>query len=97
MAQKYNTITLPEETMRQILYEDHPDTEVVSNELYDSSRWSLHYNLIFSHEGKFYQTQYSYGATEYQDVRPFEYEGDVTCTEVEEREVSRIEWVPVAA
>ena len=97
MAQRYNTITLPEETMRLILDNNHRDTEVVSNELYDSSRWSLHYNLIFSHEGKFYQTQYSRGATECQYERPFEYEGDVTCTEVEERVVPRIGWEPVVA
>lgn len=45
--------------------------------------------------GKFYQTTYSEGATEMQDERPWEYEDEVECEEVELREVKVKKWMPV--
>jgi len=58
---------------------------IEENKLVDHTRWSLHYDLIFKHEGKFYSTSYSIGATEHQDERPWEYEKEVECVEVEKR------------
>ena len=40
-------------------------------------------------------TTYSEGATEYQDERPWEYEDEVKCTEVELKEVKVKKWIPV--
>jgi len=63
----------------------------ISNELIDSSRWSLNYELIFKEEstGKFYRSFYDRGATEYQDEGPYSSEGDeVSCDEVEPVEVT---------
>jgi hypothetical protein len=55
-------------------------------EVTDTSRWSVHYDLIFEYKGKFYKTHYSKGATEYQDERPWEYEDEVECVEVNQVE-----------
>jgi hypothetical protein len=48
----------------------------------DTSRWSIHHTIIFEHEGKYYKTYYSEGATEMQDERPWEYDDEIECTEV---------------
>lgn len=40
-------------------------------------------------------TTYSEGATEYQDERPWEYEDEVKCTEVELKEAKVKKWMPV--
>ena len=59
------------------------DIEVIKDEIYDTSRWSVNYELIFKFEEKFYQVDYSRGSTEYQDETPFENEGDyIDCVEV---------------
>ena len=48
-----------------------------------NGRWSIHHKRIFEHEGKFYVTRYSCGATEMQDEQPYEYaEDQVECEEV---------------
>ena len=65
------------------------------DEINDTSRWSVYHTLVFEHEGKFYQTQYSVGATEYQDESPWEFEEEVKCYEVEEKEVVVKQWVKV--
>jgi len=61
----------------------------------DNSRWSIQHEIVFEHEGKFYQTYYSVGATESQDERPWEYDDEVDCTEVVQREVKIMAWIPV--
>ena len=90
----------PKETLQDLLWEEDTDELIiVENTLYDTSRWSLHYELIFQHKpsGKFYATSYSCGATESQDERPFEYEGAlIDCQEVEPAEVTKIEYHAVA-
>ena len=52
----------------------------------DNTRWSVIHEIIFEHEGKFYRTSYSVGATEEQDEGPWEYDDEVECTEVHEVE-----------
>ena len=75
--------------MKEII--DSP--KVIKDEIIDNTRWSIIHSLIFEHEGRFYRTGYSVGATEYQDEQPFDYYDDgVECWEVEEREVLRKEW-----
>ncbi|ODA08253.1 hypothetical protein [Paenibacillus polymyxa] len=66
------------------------------DDITDTSRWSIHHEIVFEHEGKFYQTYYSEGATEMQDESPWEYEEDVDCDEVELKEVKVMKWVPVS-
>lgn len=70
------------------------DDEIERNFI-DSSRWSLHYEFIFKHEGKFYRAYYSVGATEYQDETPWQYDKEVECEEVVQTEKMVKVWVPV--
>ena len=76
---------------------DLPDNDdiVMLDEIVDSSRWSIIHNIVFEHEGKFYQTGYSVGATESQDEGPWEYDDEVECTEVELKEVMVKQWIAV--
>lgn len=46
--------------------------ELISNDLVDSDRWSLHYEMVFKYQGNYYLTMYSTGATEMQYMEPFE-------------------------
>jgi len=59
-----------------------------------TSRWSIHHEIIFSHDGKFWRTSYSEGATESQDERPWEYETEIECTEVKIVEKLVKTWEP---
>jgi len=62
----------------------------------DGGRWSSHHRIIFKDkDGKYYSTGYSIGATECQDERPWEYETQVKCIEVEKRQMLVEQWVPV--
>jgi hypothetical protein len=57
--------------------------KTISNEIAGKSRWSIEYERIFEHEGKFYRTFYRMGATESQDESPYEYDEDqIECEEV---------------
>jgi hypothetical protein len=70
----------------------------VQNALADTSRWSVHYDLVFREiaTGKLYETSYSCGATESQDESPFEYEGDeIACVEVKAVEKTVTVYEPV--
>lgn len=63
--------------------DDLEDFEVISDEVYDTTRWSILYEKVFKYQGKFYVTCYSVGATESQDERPYEYDPDeIECPEV---------------
>lgn len=69
------------------------DCDLVNEEIINTTRWSIIKEIIFQDkDGKYYQTTYSEGATEYQDEAPWEYEDEVECTEVELREVKIMKW-----
>lgn len=56
---------------------------LVEDVILDTTRWSIVSKLTFKFGDKFYQTEYSKGATECQDESPFEYEDDeIECKEV---------------
>lgn len=86
----------PKEFMQDVVwgYSDE-DVEVVLDALIGSSRWSLNYKLVFKYKGKYYQTYYSKGATEQQDEKPFEYDKEVDCLEVEPVKITVTDYVPV--
>lgn len=68
----------------------------IEEKIIDQRRWSTVYEIIFEHEGKFYETSYSCGSTESQDERPWEYDGDeIECTEVHKVEKVIKVWAPV--
>lgn len=66
---------------------------VLEDRIVGSSRWSIQYCLVFQWvDGKVYQTEYSVGATESQEESPWEYENEVTCTEVHQVEKTIKVW-----
>lgn len=67
------------EFLLELLEEDN----YVEHSISDTSRWSVHYDWVFEHDGKFYESSYSVGATEQQEEYPYEYDGDeIECREV---------------
>jgi len=72
------------EDLRNLVWHNYEgdDLKIIENKIEDASRWSINYGLVFEHNGKFYATGYSVGATEQQDERPFEYQDEVECKEV---------------
>ncbi len=79
------------EDMKMLAFEDiYDDGEWIIHvhEQIDSSRWSIHYYMVFEYDGKCYESTFSRGATESQDERPYDDEGDlIECQEVEAYEV----------
>jgi len=74
---------------------DLPYENAIVENIIDTTRWSIIHEIVFADKGKFYRTTYSEGATECQDERPWEYEDEVECEEVELREVKVKKWMPV--
>jgi len=73
------------QTLRDILWDNPDDYKTISDKMVDHSRWSVIHELIFQivSTGKYYRTEYSVGATESQDERPWQYEDDeIECDEV---------------
>jgi len=86
------------EWLRELLWDDIDDAELVSDIIDDHRRWSVGHTIIFMFDGKFYKTSYSVGATEYQDEQPFEYcDDEIDCVEVEPVKVTAIEYNYVRA
>ena len=79
--------------MYEILYGDHEFSKIIEDKIVDTTRWSVHHNLIFEYKDKFYETSYSHGATEYQDESPWEYDDEVVAYEVVPTEVVTIKYV----
>ena len=66
---------------KEFLREMEGDT--VSDIIVQHSRWSVFHERIFHHEGRFFKTHYSIGATESQDESPYEYsDAEIECQEV---------------
>lgn len=90
--------SIEKDRLRNIICDDDEEAELIEEEITDTSRWSVHHEAIFKLGGKFYRTHYSVGATEMQDERPYEYEGDfVDVEEVEPAEIIRTEYVHVGS
>lgn len=64
-------------------FRSNKEVEIIEDEIVETSRWSVHYRMVFKFEDKFYVTYYSRGATESQDESPYEYDDDeIECQEV---------------
>lgn len=71
------------EFLKDLVYDDTELGKVISDTITDTSRWSVHHELVFELGGEFFRVDYSTGATEQQDERPFDNEGDmVECVQV---------------
>jgi hypothetical protein len=71
----------PREVLLDILEGTRHDA-VVLDEINGHSRWSIQYRLVFRLDERLWETFYSVGATEEQDLTPWQYEDMVECLEV---------------
>lgn len=75
------TKSFTKEFLQSLANEDFDATKykIIQNEICDTSRWSIHYDMIFQEldTDTYYSTSYSVGATESQDESPYEYDGDI--------------------
>lgn len=87
---------LTKKEARMVVYDDHSDFEVKEENIIDTSRWSIIKKGIFQHipSGKFYSLEWSEGATECQEEKPFEYT-EPELIEVEQVEKTVLMWEPV--
>ncbi len=71
------------EFMQEVAYNEAEGVKIIENNIVDNSRWSVIHKIVFSFNGKFYESSYSVGATEQQDESPYEYDNDeIECSEV---------------
>jgi hypothetical protein len=70
-------------------------SDAIEDTITETDRWSEHHDIIFEHEGLFYCTGYSCGATEMQYQSPWDDEDTVDCLQVEKKEVLVEQWVTV--
>lgn len=84
---KREKLTFTEEEARNIVWEDHEDFDVISDEIYETRRWVSAHEVIVKNKitGKFYHSCYEQGLTESQDQSPYEYEEPIF------REVFKVE------
>lgn len=85
--------TFTRDQLRAILWDE--EGEVVLDKITGTGRWDTHHRLIFKPEGEetLYETTYSKGSTEQQDSqRPWEYEDEVECDEVEAYERTIVDY-----
>jgi len=82
MDQERKTLTLNPDDARDLIFGDLEDFEIVKDEIVSNSRWSILHDLIVKKDDEFYLVEYSVGATEQQDERPFEYDDEVVLKQV---------------
>lgn len=60
---------------RELIWGDLPNFNVVEDTIIDTTRWSIVHSVIVKRisDGKFFRDDYSVGATENQEERPWEY------------------------
>lgn len=72
------SVKFPKDFMLEVLY--GKEGEIISDEICDTGRWSIHHKLIWKRNNhEVYSCYYSVGATECQDESPWEYEKEVEC------------------
>jgi hypothetical protein len=89
---------LTSEEAKSVVWEDNEDWKPESVEVIEeTSRWSVFKSRVFEHlaSGKFYEFDWSEGATECQDESPYEYDKEYTPREVVKKEVTSYKWVSV--
>lgn len=85
--------------LREALWDESGTLETIRDTIVSSGRWKIHHSYIFRDKstGKYYLTEYSVGATEQQDGRPWDIDGEtVDCVEVEPVQVTVTEYREVS-
>ena len=70
------------EFMQEVAYDEVEGVKIIENNIIDNSRWSTIHKIVFSFNGKFYESNYSIGATEQQDESPY-------------HRILRVDWIGV--
>ena len=71
------------EFMQEVAYDEAEGVKIIENNIVDNSRWSVIHKIVFLFNEKFYESDYSVGATEQQDERPYEFDNEeIECSEV---------------
>jgi hypothetical protein len=75
--------TFTREELQSILYGDVG--KVLVDQVVSTGRWATTHRFVFQPDdsAKLYETEYSKAATELQVERPWEYQDEVECSEVE--------------
>lgn len=90
-------IQLPVSVVRETIWGDAEETELISTEEIDTSRWANIYVCTFKYQDKFYQFEYRQGTGD-SGERPFEYDDEdkpIDCVEVEPYEVTVTKYRPI--
>lgn len=82
MSQERKTLVLSALDARDAIRGDYPEVDLISDEILDQGRWSTYHGVVVKYLDEFYSVNYSKGSTEYQDEAPFEYDDQVTFTQV---------------
>lgn len=74
--EKREKLELTIKEAQSIIWEDHEDFEIISDEIYDTRRWVSAHKVIVKNTktGKFYRSCYEKGLTEQQDQSAYEYD-----------------------
>ncbi len=90
-------LKLTPEQGRDIVYEATNDFQEVRRKIIDHTDWSIVYSLVVQRksDGKYFETQYSVGATEHQDEAPYNYASEALFEEVKPIEQTTIvyKWI----
>lgn len=88
--------TFTREQLRDILFEDFGGVTLL-NKMVSQTRWETHFRFVFraDDDEKLYETTYSKGSTESQDRRPWDYQDETACVEVESYEKTITDYRPV--
>ena len=90
---------LKSEDARMIVYDDHLDWKEVdgTRKVVGKRRWCDETWAVFQHtpSGKHYSVEWDADSTEMQDTAPFDCVSEVEFTEVEFREVTENQWLPL--
>jgi hypothetical protein len=83
--------------LQAMVYGDSETLDLVEDSITGHGRWVVNHRGIFKDKttNKYYQTYWRVGATECQEEVPFEYEyeKEVECDEVEQKEIISLTWV----
>lgn len=87
-------LTFTGDEANEIISGGHKDFNTIESEITGTSRWTIFKDIIVQRtsDGKFFESSYSFGATEMQDQSPYEYDEPV-FGEVIPKEVVVIKYI----
>jgi len=85
-------LEVPAEQAREMVWGDSEEGELIEERITGTSRWSVNKSAIILYQDKYWKVQYSIGATEQQDERPFEDVQYAKFVEVERVPVTTYAW-----